>query len=616
MNGFKTETRERFKFLDERTASEPNIYEVLNEILAYQAQSLPECEKPLATKETIKKSRKIKIPFTTTRNKTIDYLIELLTRRYSNIVRSVISFDFIVNESTKKIDIIETTEYTVLLSNEDFDKLQLIRDKSSLANLTSLLQKYRFFNLSKLIKNTNEKSELNRILKIELGKTIFTFKNFNIDNNKIEWAEDFCFHIDNYESVKESLNLNRLKDMISFYSESIKRGLNKFGMLNADFSDYRDTKLAYIFNILLEDIPATLSEKDLVEAKNLNSLVTCLNKVDKVIDPALIISNDITKYIKENKICNDSELVGAIMDLSNEILKKWSTKENMIAHKIVLYNSPVGQVYYIHGTHFFKMLSEQNQLILLQPEKLDLMTNTDKRKAIERMDILCGSAIDLLSSDIKLENFLGIDTDKINTIKKIVEEYGKYREKQTSQETYPSGGFPSRRKKSLFKRILELIASIFSLFRRTNKVIIPVHGKKVHVESLSHETKQVYKKAANMNAALVPLSAFIELNPENNKLIDSVIQELRDNKLKTVIPIYNARKTLYPKKSQNLLMSDMEYLLVDPEIHRSPESISSFIDSLVGFKLKNEIVPATALIAIEKYLMALYRQKKSMGRKK
>ena len=205
--------REKFKFLDEKTSNEPHIFEVLNEILLYQVNSLPSGDKQLATEEVLKKSSRIKIPFTTTRDRTIDYLIDILLKRYSHFIRPIISFDFNVDSSTKQINISETTEFTILLDNNEYEKLLSTRDQKSVDNLLNLLKKYRFFNLSKLIKKANEKEELSRIIKKQLDTAIFTFKNYNIDNDKIEWAEDFCFHVDNYEHVKESLNLNSLKEI-------------------------------------------------------------------------------------------------------------------------------------------------------------------------------------------------------------------------------------------------------------------------------------------------------------------------------------------------------------------------------------------------------------------
>lgn len=59
-------------------------------------------------------------------------------------------------------------------------------------------------------------------------------------------------------------------------------------------------------------------------------------------------------------------------------------------------------------------------------------------------------------------------------------------------------------------------------------------------------------------------------------------------------------------------MPDVEYLLVSPETAKLPDTVRRFTDSLVGQKIKDEIIPATAIIAIEKYLLTLYRQRKTI----
>ncbi len=114
-----------------------------------------------------------------------------------------------------------------------------------------------------------------------------------------------------------------------------------------------------------------------------------------------------------------------------------------------------------------------------------------------------------------------------------------------------------------------------------------------------------------MNALLIPLSDFVELTPENDYVVDKIIREMRDNNLKIIVPIYNARNNLYPKRSQKLLVPDVEYLLVAPERMKSPNSIREFTNSLVGFKIKDEPLPANAIITIEKYMLSIYRQQKA-----
>ncbi|MFH0974326.1 MAG: hypothetical protein V1874_00915 [Spirochaetota bacterium] len=617
-----TDPREKFRFLDEKTAKEPHIYEVLNEILLYQMNSLPLGDKQLATMDVLKKSGKIKIPFTTTRDRTIEYLMETLLKRYSHFMRPVVSFDFHVEQSTRQIDIYETTEYTILLDNNDFEKLLALRDKQSIENLHDLLKKYRFFNLSKLIKKADEKEELSRIIKKELDKTIFTFKNYNIDNDKIEWAEDFCFHVDNYEPVKESINLTSLKEIISLYSDSVRRGLNKFGILNSEFSDYRDTKLAYIFSILTDDLASTLSEKDLVDVKNLQSLVSCINRVDKVVDPVLIVNEDIVKFIREHKLTTATEITATLTELTVDTLNKWAASENLRANKILAFKNEEGETFYIDGENYFTMISELNQLILFQPEKLSDMSRAEKRKVNTRMDILYGAFLNLTKRSEKIEDYIKINSEKLTILKKIITDYDNYKRKLISSETLQQEGEakPRRAKKreNIFSIIIKAIFGIFgSLFGSRSKGesaddsagMDDMGG--LSRKDISHETTKIYRKAVSMNSPIVALSDLIELTPENEYLVNRVIKDLRENNLKIVIPIYNARKNLYPKRSQKLLMSDIEYLLVSPEDAKFPETIRSFTDSLMGKKIKDELIPATAIIAVEKYLLTLYRQKKA-----
>jgi hypothetical protein len=612
--------RERFKFLDEKTSNEPHIYEILNEILLYQMNSLPDGEKPLATEEVLKKSGKIKIPFTTTRDRTIDYLIDILLRRYSHFIRPIISFEFNVEPSSKQIDIFETTEYTIQLDNKEYEHLLSIRDQRSIENLTELLKKYRFFNLSKLLKKADEKEELSRIIKKQQDLTIFIFKNYNIDSDKIEWAEDFCFHVDNYEFVKESLNLNSLKEILSAYADSVKKGLNKFGIINSDFNDYRDAKLAYIFSILTDDLSTTLSEKDLVDVKNLQSLVSCINRVDKVIDPVLLVNEDIVKFIREHKITTETEIKANLTELNSGVLNKWASKENLKANKILTFKTNEGENYLIDGISFFEMISELNQLILFQSEKMSELSNTERRKANARMDILYGASLNLFKSAEKIEDFIKINPEKLQILNKIIEDYNKYKSKIISIENPANAPRTVKVKnENIFKIIIKAFFGFFaSLFRFYTKGELLDDSDEIGVsgslgkKDISHETTKIYKNTINMNAPIVPLSDFVELIPENDYLVNRIIKDMRENNLKIVVPIYNARENLYPKRSQKLLMPDIEYLLISPEKAKFPETIREFTDWLVGKKIKDEVIPSKAIIAIEKYLLTLYRQRKTI----
>jgi hypothetical protein len=604
--------REKFRFLDEKTANEPHVFEVLNEILTYQMNSLPSGEQPFATLDILMKSSKIKIPFTSTRDRTIQYLVDILSKRYAHIIKTLVTFDFKVDESTKQIKVNEFTEYTILLNNKDYESLVDSRDKVSIVNLLELLKKYRFFNLSKLIKKSEEKSELSRVIKKELGRSIFTFKNYNIDDNKIEWAEDFCFHIDNYESVKDSLNLNNLKEIINSYSDSVKRGLNKFGILNFDFNDYRDSKLSYIFSVLMDDLSSTLTEKDMIDVKNMHSLVTCLTKVDTVVDPILIHNDDIIKFIREQKITSITEIIGNMPELDIEMLKKWSTPDNLKTNKIAVFPDNDGEIYYIDGNNFFNMVSEYNQIILFQPEKLGELPPVERRKVNTRMELLYKASLNLLKSGDRMQDFIYINNDKVQTLKKILDEYEKFKNKEKIKEDHFIVQKPGKRR-SIFGIIIDFFKSLFKIPGKSSRDELEEYKKiRSQKKELSSETIKIFRKTIDRNAPVIALSDFVELTPDNDYLTDRIIKEFRDHNLKIVIPVYNARRNLYPKRSQKLLIPDIEYLLVSTEIVKSPTIIREFTDSLVGYKIKDEIMPASAVIAVEKYLMTLYRQHKAL----
>jgi len=233
----------RFQFLHAHVAREPHIYEVLNEIMNYQTNVLNNGIGHLALIDDLKTSRNIKIPFTIARNKIITNLLDILTKNYPDIVRSIITFTFTVDPETKKLSINENREYSVLLNNDDFNRLQAERNMVSSGNFLNLISQFRLFNLTKLLKKTKERALLSQVIKLELGKSVFTYKNFTMDRQGNETAEDYCFHRTNYESVLKMLSLDKINKVIVNHSVPILRRLKNFGILNTDFSDYQDTKL-------------------------------------------------------------------------------------------------------------------------------------------------------------------------------------------------------------------------------------------------------------------------------------------------------------------------------------------------------------------------------------
>ena len=121
----------------------------------------------------------------------------------------------------------------------------------------------------------------------------------------------------------------------------------------------------------------------------------------------------------------------------------------------------------------------------------------------------------------------------------------------------------------------------------------------------------IISKVESSASELIALSNYIELTPENSKNVDTIIDTLRNNKKKIVVPIYNADKVLYPVRSQKYLIPDIEYLVLENDVAQSPDVIRNFSNSLAGYKLRDETMSGSAIMAIEKYLLTLHRQKRA-----
>ena len=114
----------------------------------------------------------------------------------------------------------------------------------------------------------------------------------------------------------------------------------------------------------------------------------------------------------------------------------------------------------------------------------------------------------------------------------------------------------------------------------------------------------------------MPLSSFIDLLPANEPEIETIINDIRKLNIKIVIPMFNARRALYPNRSVQYLIPDIEYLLINPDVVQSPEAVREFTDSLYGEKVKDEKLMGPAIITIEKYLLGMYNQKKAQMMRK
>ncbi|HPF07203.1 MAG TPA: hypothetical protein PK293_14280 [Spirochaetota bacterium] len=605
---------EKFPFLHERLAKEAHVEEILAEIDLLQKNWLKNKTGELATVEYLNESRNVRMPVTQKRLMNIQFLLDQLIKHHPEHIRPIYSFNFGIEPESKKLNIDEKVEYTLMMNDSSYHALQSQRDSASTANLLHLLQSFRLFNLTKLIKKSKNRNQLSQIIKSQLGKTIFTFKNYTSDRTGIEITEDYCFHKDNYDAVKNKIEVESLKKIIDMHSAPINRRLKNLGILNPYISDYRDTKIDYILSILTGELAAALDRKDLLAVKNFHSLRDCVNKVDKILDPVVLLDGDIMSYIKTHFMATDRVILSMFKELTPEIFSRWES-EKVSSAKIISFPMNDGSRYLFDTSQFFQKYDEYMHLILYNPE-FRYMEQRKQDELIFNADILTESGKRILSSQELASKIFGND-ENINVFKKLAKDYEDFKTASAEAEEYYEEADNSSGKSF----IAVIISGIASLFTRNSKTQAKGARKSQPKKTLnikkgvSKETKDIYKLISERTSPLIPLSDLIELKPENESKIEQTIRELRENELKIVVPIYNARQVLYPVRSKKYLMADVEYLMIDPEAAKSPESIREFIDEITGFKFKEDVISGNALFSIEKYLFSINRQNRAKKRR-
>jgi hypothetical protein len=603
-----------FPFLDDRTAQEPFLYEVLCEIKRCQKEGYAKGNDSFASRETIFTTRTITMPISPAREKNLEYILELLLKLYPNNITMIPSFDFKFDDESKKLALIENEEFTFNLGYEDIEKIKASRDKRSIENFTQFIRKFRLFNLDKVVKRARNRADLGKVIDQGLNKNFFTYKHYFMEKKTVEAAEDYCFHAENYEHVKKSLNLMVLRTFIATYNELVRSRLRKFGIMNTDFTDYRDSKIEYILSVLLNDLSAVVTEKDMVEIKNFKALRDCILAVDKILDPAKTKNADILAFIRSQKIASADDIISGVMGLTRENLESWDKSDLLLKEHIFKHDDQAGILYYFDGTGianlFHASLANLKNIETLKP-------GAARDKCIVRTDLLYKSARQILHYS-NAQAFVGSEQDVLR-LSRLSDEYEAYIKKMTVEsemhravEQTPAGSG------SIIRKILSFFASLFTGGSGKSGVYedhamddaLPIPDTHEKMEP-GRETKEINEKAAARRGPVVALSDLIEFKPDNENLINRIITELRANNMRLVVPIYNARSILYPKRSSKLLMSDVEYLLVPIQVIKSMDTISEYLNSLMGYKLKDEIIPGNALLAIEKYLRIIYRQRRS-----
>ncbi|MFA5518259.1 MAG: hypothetical protein WDA74_03300, partial [Spirochaetota bacterium] len=564
-------------------------------------------------------SRNIKIPFTPKRMLNIQYITDELIKYHPDEIKPVHSFTFDIDRENKNLTINEITEFTLLMKDTDFNLLLNERNKKSTEAVINLLSQYRLFNLTKLLKKAKKRTQLTQLMKTRLGKDIFTFKNFCLDKNGLEISEDYCFHSDNYESVRRKLDLELIKKIIESHSIAINRRLKNFGILNPNVSDYRDSKLDYLMNILTGEMAPAFNKKEIIDIKNFKSLRDCLIKVDKILDPAKLLNNDIMEYVQSQNLSTDRDIMNIFEKITPDIFTQWEAEASN-SGKVIIYTGDDKIKYIIDSNLYPKKFEELIQLIVYNPELFNSLSETERNNKTFTAEIYSEAGKEISSKDTRALKVLK-NQETIGKVADLIKDF-EYYKKNKSTESANEKDQDNQPDNSIVAVFINFIKSIFSKNIKSSQAADNQHGiqnqdKKAKKTNLSKTAKDIYKQIINKNSIIAVISDFIEIKPENEKMIDQIIGELRTNNLRIVIPIYNARQVLYPIRSKKYLIADVDYVIVDPEIPRSPEAIRDYTDSITGYKIKEDTLSGNALFQIEKYLMTIYRQNRAkMKRKK
>jgi hypothetical protein len=601
---------EKYPFLNERLSKEAHIEEVLAEIEANQRNWLKNHTGELSTVESLNESRNIKMPLTQKRLMNIQYLVDLLMKDHPSEIKPVFSFKFVINPENKNLTIEEKMEITFMMRESDHIKLQDERDRQSAASLLELLESFRLFNLTKLIKKSKNRNHLAMIVKGQLGTNIFTFKNFSLDKNGLEVVEDYCFHKNNYDSVKSKIDLDGIKQVIQTNEPAIDRRLKNFGILNSSISDYRDNKLEYILNILTGDLAPSIEKKSIVEVKNFKHLRDCIIKVDKLLDPVIMLDGEIMSHIQENFITTEKDLLSLFPDMTGEALDRWESEKSSSAKVIIhLYNNVK---YLIEPVQFLNKYEAFTKSIIYSEDGPEI-SESQRDSKIFTTDMLTEAGNKILEKEQNALK-LFINPESVQKLRQLINEYQDFKRSLIAMRNASKNEAEEKTGASFLARIANSIIMLFTK-KEKNYVMNPekkgsARAKKTSA-GISTETRDLYKEISLRRSPLIPISDFLEIKPDNESKIEKLITEMRNNNLKIIIPIYNARQMLYAQRSKKYLLSDVEYLMVDPEKATSPESIRDYIDSITGYKLKEDTITGSALFSIEKYLMSIYRQNRA-----
>ncbi|HEY1406001.1 MAG TPA: hypothetical protein VF857_05270, partial [Spirochaetota bacterium] len=316
-----------------------------------------------------------------------------------------------------------------------------------------------------------------------------------------------------------------------------------------------------------------------------------------------------------NGMVTVSELSSNVLNVTTEIIASWDKSERLLAEHIVKQTDRANTVHFIDAYNLIPLFAAAiNGIKNVEPSA----TSAQRDFIHLRAETLYHAAKQVLHY-ATAQTLLGVSDLDLMKLSQHIEEYEAMVKKAVLQQDVMKANRAAavqKKGRPFFLRVLSFISSIFGIFSHQPDIESSLDtdeqgfsGVDVRREPRK-ETKDIFEKANARRGPIVALSDLIELTPENDAMINRIVQELRDNNMKIVIPVFNARTVLYPKRSNKLLMSDTEYLLVPPPVIKSIDTISEYVNSLVGHKLKDEVIPGRGLVMLEKYLKVLHRQRR------
>jgi len=406
------------------------------------------------------------------------------------------------------------------------------------------------------------------------------------------------------------IDLDGIKRIIETNEAAIDRRLKNFGILNSSISDYRDNKLDYILNILTGDLAPSIEKKDIVEVKNFKHLRECIIKVDKLMDPVVMLDGEIMKHLQEVFTMTERDIASQFPEMTSENLTRWESEKSASGQVIIhAYNNIK---YIIDPVQFLNKYESITRSIIYNDDTSE-MSDSQRDSKINTADMLTDAGNRILEKDQNAAKIF-TNAENVQKLKQLINEYLDFKKTLIALRNANKNNAEVQSGASFLARIAN---SIIMLFTRKEKNYAMNPEKKANVKSrkskteISTETRDLYKEISTRKSPILPISDFIEIKPDNESKIEKLITEMRSNNLKIIIPIYNAKQLLYPQRSKKYLLSDVEYLMIDPEVAISPDVIRNYIDSISGYKLKEDSLSGSALFNIEKYLMSIYRQNRA-----